>query len=350
MIKYNVPNIGQGCCVEQLIYQNLERHRVLYDCGSNNLSLLRKYIDTLDPSIPTTLVLSHLHHDHINGIPHLLKHFAKHKIKKLFLPAYYPEFFNLFALGIIGRDADETTPEETRELVDFIINLRGGDGGSPSIAEVVYVDPRKDNLSRHRNRIIHTKPKKIIKSANENAYWAIKFWVDRDIYSLFADEDLDELKNIKPYEFIDKKEDAKNKYQDAVKKAKVNFNQTSMLMVTYLSGLSNIAQVLLYVNPLPHYRVLSFYNNGFVCTGDYPFSDRGKGKSIQRHYSEENIQIRQMMVPHHGGKDYCDYIPFDFIERAYAQNKEKRYGHPDQTVVDFVKSLGIEFINNQVKL
>ena len=77
MIKYNVPIIGQGCCVEQLASFNSEWYRILYDCGSDNINLLHEFIDKIDASIPTTLVISHFHRDHINGIPYLINHFAK---------------------------------------------------------------------------------------------------------------------------------------------------------------------------------------------------------------------------------------------------------------------------------
>lgn len=124
MIKYIIPSIGHGCCVEQLAYFNCERHRILYDCGSNNINLIHEYIDKIDTSIPTTLVISHLHRDHINGIPYLLSHFENNgqRIKQLFLPSYYPEIIKLFLISVIGTMSDEVTKED-KELINFIADI-----------------------------------------------------------------------------------------------------------------------------------------------------------------------------------------------------------------------------------
>ena len=89
MIKYKIPCIGQGGCIEQQAYLDLKRHRILYDCGTSrtDIKTLKRFIDTIDTDIPTTFVISHLHYDHISGIPYLINHFKKHgkKIKRLFL-------------------------------------------------------------------------------------------------------------------------------------------------------------------------------------------------------------------------------------------------------------------------
>ena len=342
MIKYNVPVIGQGCCVEQLIYENLERHRVLYDCGSNDIKVLDEYIDTLDTSISTTLVISHLHEDHINGIPHLFEHFKKHEhgnnFKKIYLPNYRHEIYVLFAMRIISAGTDETSAEDSI-LVDLIKNLE--DGAINGI-EIIHVSPLEDS---REGTIDHTKPCEIT-CLKHPVHWKIKFWVDADIYKFLTSSDEEKLRKINnPADYLGKTKDAKKIYDSIASKGK--FNLTSMLMATYLS----CALPLAVCETLPYTRycrTAGIFTNGFICTGDYPFNDREKMESIQTHYFYENIQIQQMMVPHHGGKNDCKFIPFDFIQKAYAQNGIKnKYGHPDKAVIDLLQSVGIEFINKR---
>jgi len=346
MIKYNIPTIGQGCCVEQLIYQNLERHRILFDCGSDDINALKGYIDTLDTSISTTLVISHLHEDHINGIPYLFEHFKKSKqkehrknLKKIYLPYYCKEMYVLFALRIIAASTDETSAED-ENLVNLIKDLERGEINS---IEIIHVSP-SENIEGRRT-ISHIKPQKITNSTN-HVYWTIKFWVDADIYEILTTSDKEELQKINDVaDYLNKAKDTRKIYDSIASKDK--FNQTSMLMATYLS----CALPTVICKTLPKLRyccVADIFTNGFVCTGDYPFNKMKKMECIQKHYFYENIQIRQMMVPHHGGENDCKFIPFDFIQKAYAQTGMKNsHGHPSRVVIDFLEGLGIEFINKQ---
>jgi hypothetical protein len=342
MLKRVIPPIGQGCCVEQVLTLNGNSVRLLYDCGSLQLKLLQHYIDSLDTSIKTVLVISHLHRDHINGVPYLIDHFKekKRQIERRYLPFYYPEMFNLFAASIVASGTKETRDADA-SLIDFIFDMRDSNA-------VTYIHPL-DNYDTNdpRQKISHDE--KLLVSDFESIDWWIKFWVDSEIYDVLTSE---QKKMIVEYKIDDFKDNKKSKeikslYKEITKNN--NFNKTSMLMASFFplkcreddNWLLNC-----------EYRgVINLFHKGFVCTGDYPILKQAIGKKIHDHSSGVQPLLREMMIPHHGGDKYCDYMPFDFIEKGYAQySKNNTYKHPGNKTKTNLENWGIEFFGIQENL
>jgi ribonuclease BN (tRNA processing enzyme) len=358
MIKYRVPGIGQGCCVEQVLYFNGEKYRIIYDCGSENIEVLENYIDNLDTGIQTILVISHLHRDHINCIPYLLNRLKN--IEQIYLPYYREEVLKLFAMSIIYRST-ENTVEENAALIRFIQNIQYNEGFD-NLTHVISHDIAEEdrniiggNIERERKKSISDSDVPKIPPKSDKIFWAIKFWVDKDVYRMLSKEDKELLERIKWEDLRNEKkhEDLRKIYKKIVKdsktvsNSKIDFNQTSMLMASYLK-LENMPCRICHF-PLRCFRACCHSHNGFICTGDYPFKDTEKVEKIREHYSNEDMFIRQMTVPHHGsGNGYCEKIPFKFIKKAYAQNGHgNKYKHPHQDTIDFFNNKDIKFINRQ---
>jgi len=125
-------NIGQGLFYSSALYNVIKRKEIRYviDCGSVNSKKLLKneiidFVASFDSGINLDmLIISHLHFDHISGIPDLLNHLQNKKIKigKIFLPYFDDQtrlFLYIYWLKSIGNEDDFDIQKETWYM-DFL--------------------------------------------------------------------------------------------------------------------------------------------------------------------------------------------------------------------------------------
>jgi hypothetical protein len=329
MYKLTVPPIGQGCCIEQQASIDGEHIRILYDCGSYQRKSLYSYIDSLDTSIKTILVVSHLHIDHTNGIPHLYDHFKKHneKIFHLYMPYYREEERKFFAASILN----ESTEDETR-LIEQVLQPYPSYPFIDFATSVTYIlaggKEEPDDLVKPN--FLHCHKGLNISLNTRKLEWMMNFWVDDSVYMDLSHPDLSKIQAFCEGDFSNP---IKHKEIVAIYRQlanKIDFNKTSMIMATYFR------------------KNCPFSTKGVVCTGDYPFSDKPICNEIHNYYEEEQQRILTAIVPHHGGKDDCLFMPFDYIQTAYAQNgRRNKYNHPGNITIDNLRKWGIDFKNIQ---
>ena len=109
--------VGQGAfyCEKFLEEDFCGKVNVVYDCGSlSGLSLLKAEIERVfdHGEIIDALFLSHLHEDHINGVPFLMK---RCQVKRVYLPMMDTTDLALMHLAYVIRRHPKPLPYETED-------------------------------------------------------------------------------------------------------------------------------------------------------------------------------------------------------------------------------------------
>lgn len=100
---FKFHGIGQGLFYSGSIDDN--KFNFIYDCGGST-EKLEKEIETLGNKDIDFLVISHLHDDHINGLPILLK---RTNIKRIYLPYFNTNYPNVLKALLINNNITPNT-------------------------------------------------------------------------------------------------------------------------------------------------------------------------------------------------------------------------------------------------
>lgn len=379
--------IGQGGFFTGAIECDGYKFRCVYDCGSNQIRMLRaeikkafnynKHIDTL--------FLSHFDYDHVNGVEDLLKMCTVGTV-------VLPYLDDVMKQAIIWRNIAYVGAEEPSSYMNFVldpvawirrlretrvIQLQGGDGGDPE-AEVEdtsvggeelepsdelfdtekVIDPVWVELGESGGwsalQLSDESPMSLaqfIRVPGSIRYWALIPYVHppcakcltkfvSDMHNNFGD-----AKNI-----LSKLGDPK--VRSAIRKT---YNRLwpkhNLVSMTLYSGPTNLKS-LYYLSGNSVFQKTIY--GGFMLTGDANFGEkenraysrpcRGCGISINggrrrdkflNYYKKYCGHVGALMAPHHGSSKNFSMPFLNFFKNTvvcYASVGTNRYGHPSLDV------------------
>lgn len=404
--KFIYHNVGQGLFYSgeiKLSKPNKNIFRFVYDCGSENMQLIKRSVCMFKQDIESAeinlLIISHLHSDHVSGLDELFNNF---KIKEVILPYFAPIERLLIAIRRINmpRWYYSFLSDPVKFLVDKGVEriiILGGEKSSKGVFpdKIFPASRKRDKLNikklpddeELKSKIFKldenwektfTENKLIIKNHNGYAIalglWIFRFFnykVPPSIFEKFK-TCLDN-KNFKIYN------DNIKIYNDNIKKAIINKKILKNLkecytnLGRYLRNDFNNTSLVLYHGPVcsPKSKssFLCFCSCGFYnpCTG-FEYINNNFGQfltgdidlnmsydEIKKHYSRcfKNVLITQ--VPHHGAeKNWNERVIKDISNNKawiISAGLKNRYGHPSYRVICNIysngkKSLWVNEINH----
>lgn len=313
--------VGQGLFYTGSIKN--QNFNFVYDCGTESKEeYVKKSIDNYinsfkngEPDIDF-VVISHLHKDHINGLPYLAK---KAHIKRIFLP-YLGSDYNLISLVLQYHILDkETITKKDYELYDFMKNLyfKEKNDNIFNIDDIVFLKEQNDDETYKSHNNGYSLNKVEIEAEIENAsYW--KFIL---INKAGFEEDLEQLSKKIPFSYNFSKPARTIQELDRIKDIYIEvfgdkLNNTSTLLLHYPTNL----ELRTYysscdVNNLKHKYCQKMYDCEFcvntdnrdntvtLLTGD-AVVDKEMICEINKFTSadRQSNEIGFLQIPHHGSK------------------------------------------------
>ncbi|MBQ8625388.1 MAG: MBL fold metallo-hydrolase [Agathobacter sp.] len=357
MLRTFLP-IGHGGFYTELFQlDNGEKINVVYDCGATSKKLLESHIEHhfQKDEVIHALFISHLHDDHINGIPKLLKHC---KVKNIFFPllterehtlsALYnavnskDEFSIKFALDPSGTLLSQAGAEET---MLYAVKELDENGDSKQISNEISND---FSMERSRQRIFQSGEDAagIILGACAKATssfdWIFRPFNFKHLNRLKAlesalEDEFGETLNNDELKEIWEKNDATE--MGRVKKVYAMWKGHNIYSMTLYSGLkaSSCNQYL-----APTYRWCYYPIKGFgyyikevgcLYTGDYEAKKPDEWKELSDAYRDVWDYIGCVQIPHHGSihnyhDKFADIDAFFMVSAKYGDIK-----HPASYVI-----------------
>lgn len=357
MIRSFLP-VGQGAFYLEQFRHGKEKINVIYDCGSTtDIDLVKKQID--DAFEPGEMVhavfISHLHRDHMNGLPHLLK---RCRVQRLFFPFLTEESKILLILQYLSNgkgDAADFVPsfiqDPKRALEEFVdrehpITLHpvlpnddeGYEQPEPDRLEEIPVEPVKSGELVEDTIGI---------SVKEWRYIPFNFCEEKRRAILYAElikifgfpcspKDLLDACNRDPDTTI-------SKLEMAYSVVPGGFNTNSLVL---FSGCNELRMMQRAVSNKYWYACCpysAYLPSGCLYTGDYDASGAHKWKELEGAYKHYFDNIGCLQIPHHGSRYNFNikFLHFPNCEQYIASAGYcNRYRHPHSSVVRDILAYG----------
>ena len=294
--KFSFNGVGQGLFYSGSICNNA--FNFVYDCGSmsSDKSVLKSAISALHNELDF-VVISHLHDDHVNGLPEV---FEKAHIKKIFLPYFNVKAYrDVFIASLISGDILPNTPTFSILLrlyeVEIDINIYDEALSETGLARIKDVE----KVFCEENRPF------------DHEKWQFRFYnrkIDDRFYKKLNDKLQDILAGRTIEQYISEINGNFKELREAYNKI-LNHTNMSSLLLMHWDPLNPIKKTLL--------------------TGDVKF-DQDLEECLHRDISHSDEIVLQ--VPHHGATTEWQSVPQYIDNRAsdiiLSFGLKNTYHHP----------------------
>lgn len=349
MIRSILP-VGQGAFY-------LERFTdiatIIYDCGSTSKKTIEQTLDQYlekDETI-SALFISHLHDDHINGLPYLLQHCD---VERIYLP-YLTESQKaielctvMFKYGTVNSFTKQMI-ENSYRCIRNVVNEE-----HRNMPQIIYVYPPNreyvnDDVPERRHIYSGTEIQ-LSTFSNRELNEIESDWVFvpyNFCYEELCKDFLSILNNrfhfqkpISPCSIAQKLKDKVivKSLKNCYKKLFDDFNMCSMTLYSGPKSTvrSHLAQFLIpyFRSPFPDIFTPLIVPAGCLYSGDHNIHAKEHWEQLQNCYKSYRHCIGLFQIPHHGSKySFNDYLLHEnfvfFISAGYGNH----FQHPHATVL-----------------
>jgi len=333
--------VGQGAFY---VEQFEDGTNVVYDCGtSTNVEIINDEIQGLFEMGEQikAIFISHVHEDHINGLPYLLRYC---NVEAIYLPYIRPEDFTLMRLIFRLENANSFAYKflsNPRQIIEEI--CQQSERRVPSIIYVLPTDEDTDKSADVDHYITSGKRISLVSNLpNEWVYVPFNFREERRLVKFREGlvaiginfSDLESV--VEGHEFS---RPIRDLLREAYRKVPGDLNTNSMVVYSGPTNQDNERKyscLKIPYNCLTRYFCCNYnsFRAGCLYTGDYDASGRAKWSELHTKFSNYWNYIGTVQIPHHGSKhNYNTKLSDGGRILVISSGCSNKYRHPHTHVL-----------------